>query len=131
MMYLFDNQLILCSKSADTHLVYRNRFSLCNLDFKYEENLFNIKYTNPLSPDLNEGTQIFQIYVKNRRQRQQWHYLLQLEIGFSKIKENYTRNVALHNEGKIRMDESNIANEICQFIRQCNRQLKIHFKSRR
>ena len=128
-MYLFDNQLILCSKLPDARLVYRHRFDLCDLTVKYDHRIFHITYA--IRELKGESSQLFQIYVKNRRQRQQWHYLLQLEIGFSKIKQNYARNMELHNEGKIRMDESTMTNEICQFIRQCNRQLKIHLKNRR
>lgn len=130
MMYLFDNQLLLCSKTSNSGLVYRNRLRLSQLEFKCVQDVFHITYQNRTVSGLRDGKQFFEIYVKNRRQRQRWHYLLQLEIGFAKIKEHFSLSVELHNSGQIRMDESNMANEICHFIRQCNRQLKIHFKNR-
>ena len=205
MLYLFDNQLVICSKTNDDRLLFRNRFDLCDLEYKFDGTFFHIFHlktvlkqtgsgftpisetgsgyssmseteslptrnsstgniyqsintgsafkpvggasnifkpiartgsifkpisrNDSIKPEMQTGSH-FQIYVKSRKLRQQWNYLLQLEIGFSKIKANFAKNIELHKEGKIRMDESNMANEICHFIRQCNKQLKIHFKTR-
>ena len=192
----------MCSKTNDDRLLFRNRFDLCNLEYKFDGTFFHIFHMQPvlkqtgsgftsisetgsgyssmseteslpkqnsstgniyqsintgsafkpvvgifkpiartgsifkpiprnnsIKPEVQTGSH-FQIYIKSRKLRQQWNYLLQLEIGFSKIKANFAKNIELHKEGKIRMDESNMANEICHFIRQCNKQLKIHFKTR-
>ena len=164
-MYLFDNQLILCSPvgssaSSLSPLMYFKRFDLAFLNFKIENNNFifaseldahgNCGFipvqsgiirnkvitdksvlSRPTSPPVQGGDEV-EIHVKGRRSRQQWRYLLNLEIGFAKIKHNYKNNESYHmsqnkmthgekiispENGNGPNDDLRLAEEICNFIR--------------
>ena len=121
-MYLFDNQLVLCSNGYFNTLVYYRRFDLAYLSFTLSQNNFIFSsdhqdsskegYKGPQSPlpaPPNNGR--IEVHVKGRQSRQQWRYLLNLEIGFAKIKRQHKEDDQRHE------DPFRIAEDICNFIR--------------
>jgi hypothetical protein len=124
-MYLFDNQLVLCSNGYFNTLVYYRRFDLAYLSFTTRQNNFIFSsdhqndtdgYKGPQSPlpaPPNKGR--IEVHVKGRQLRQQWRYLLNLEIGFAKIKRQHKEDDE-EDEGGFR-----IAEDICNFIRTMNK----------
>ena len=126
-MYLFDNQLVLCSNGYFNTLVYYRRFDLAYLSFTTRQNNFIFSsdhqndtdgYKGPQSPlpaPPNKGR--IEVHVKGRQSRQQWRYLLNLEIGFAKIKRQHKEeNDEEDDKGGFR-----IAEDICNFIRTMNK----------
>lgn len=167
-MYLFDNQLVLCSNGQTDHdLVYYKRFDLAFLTFKIEDNNFiftrsgetppNVQNFKPPictksesfstklkssfrftrehkdyghiprlgsidSTETDGGEDRVEIHVKGRRARQQWRYLLSLEIGFAKIKYNHSNSEENTQNGLNGKSDIRIAEDICNFIRNLNKE---------
>ncbi|CAG5087365.1 Oidioi.mRNA.OKI2018_I69.PAR.g11527.t1.cds [Oikopleura dioica] len=83
MLYLFDNQLVFCARTGDGGLKLKNRFDLARTTFSCENGLFRIYEKQ----DGLKSCALMQVYIKNKKDREKWQYLLKLEIGFAKIKE--------------------------------------------
>ena len=88
MLYLFDNQLVFCARTGDGGLKLKNRFDLARTSFSVENGLFRIYEKQ----DGLKSCALMQVYIKNKKDREKWQYLLKLEIGFAKIKERFPSN---------------------------------------
>ena len=160
LMYLFDNQLVLCSTMTPgdlnstcdfkrSSLVYFRRFDLAFLNFRVENNNFifttqmdengnsgflsgnrpskdliesgsvhAVGYNRPLPalPNVQNNDQV-EIHVKGRNSRQEWRYLLSLEIGFAKIKYKHRTAALVPENGIGPLTQESLAEDICNFIR--------------
>ena len=129
-------------KGTCDSLVFFRRFDLAFLNFKIENNNFifkNLKSglaaddrsvdsrSTPPSPNLNYNRPLpalptgddddeVEIHVKGRNSRQEWRYLLSLEIGFAKIKYKHRKAKCSENETNPPTQET-LAEDICNFIR--------------
>jgi len=127
MLYLFDNQLVFCARTGDGGLKLKNRFDLARTSFSAENGLFRIYEKQ----DGLKSCALMQVYIKNKKDREKWQFLLKLEIGFAKIKhefEKVSENLYESTSLSKKSGSLSLAAEICKFIRQCNKDLKIHLK---
>jgi len=97
MLYLFDNQLVFCARTGDGGLKLKNRFDLARTSFSAENGLFRIYEKQ----DGLKSCALMQVYIKNKKDREKWQFLLKLEIGFAKIKDRASKNFFIKGSSEI------------------------------